>query len=55
MDIRIILEEDTRRGKIITVKAYECEITFLLTNHLLDAAEEYDVGMLWKKSSPTSI
>ena len=45
MDIRIIQEEDTRRGKIITVKADECEITLLLTNHLLDAAEEYEVKL----------
>ncbi len=45
MDIRIIQEEDTRRGKIITVKVEECEITLLLTNHLLDAAEEYEVKL----------
>jgi len=45
MDITIISEKITRRGKIITLKVDEREVTLLLTNHLLDAAEEYDVGM----------
>ena len=45
MNITIISEKITRRGKIITLKVDEREVTLLLTNHLLDAAEEYDVGM----------
>ena len=45
MDITIISEKIIRRGKIITLKVDEREVTLLLTNHLLDAAEEYDVGM----------
>jgi len=45
MNITIISEKITRRGKIITLKVDEREVTLLLTNHLLDAAEEYGVGM----------
>ena len=45
MDIEILSERDTLRGRTIVIKTKESKITILLTRHLLDAAEEYDVGM----------
>ena len=43
MDIEILSERDTPRGRIIVIKARESKITILLTNHLLDAAKDYNL------------
>lgn len=43
MDVEILSERDTPRGRIIVIKARESKITILLTNHLLDAAEDYNL------------
>jgi len=45
MNVEVISEESVRRGKIITAKVDECEVTLLLTNHLIDASKEYDVEL----------
>ena len=43
MNIEILSERDTPRGRIIVIKARESKITIPLTNHLLDAAEDYNL------------
>ena len=43
MDIEILSERDTQKGRIIVIKARESKITILLTKHLLDAAKDYNL------------
>jgi len=39
----VLSEKVIPRGKVIVVRVKEAKITILLTNHLLDAAEDYNL------------
>ncbi len=43
MDIEILSEWDTPRGRTIVIKIGESKLTILLTRHLLDAAKDYSL------------